>query len=153
MSVYGTRGCSRTDHESCGLSEQQCGPVTRCLSSQVEMESFSRTISAYHTARIVPEWFQVHNAEFQLISWLPNLPDLNTTEHTWGIGERQLRGKNHHVGISRISSSADFLLAKDRPTRYEIGGHNALVLQCIYTACCIDILLLKGTWYISHCKK
>ncbi|GFX90901.1 transposable element Tc1 transposase [Trichonephila clavipes] len=30
-----------------------------------------------HKAKIVLEWFQEHDAEFQLMSWSPNSPDLN----------------------------------------------------------------------------
>ncbi|GFW75448.1 transposable element Tc1 transposase [Trichonephila clavipes] len=32
-----------------------------------------------------------HDAEFQLMSWLPNLPDLNLIEHIWEVMGQQLR--------------------------------------------------------------
>ncbi|GFT49429.1 transposase domain containing protein [Nephila pilipes] len=42
-------------------------------------------------AKIVLEWFQEHGAEFQLMSWPPNSPDLNPIEHIWDVMGRQLR--------------------------------------------------------------
>ncbi|GBN73840.1 hypothetical protein AVEN_10651-1 [Araneus ventricosus] len=41
--------------------------------------------------RIVLEWFEEHTDEFHLMSWKPNLPDLNHMEHIWDVMERQLR--------------------------------------------------------------
>ncbi|GFW70975.1 transposase domain containing protein [Trichonephila clavipes] len=45
----------------------------------------------YQKATIVLEWFQEHDDEFQLMSWPPNAPDLNPTEHIWDVMGRQLR--------------------------------------------------------------
>ncbi|GBN63036.1 Transposable element Tc1 transposase [Araneus ventricosus] len=44
-------------------------------------------------ARIVLEWFEEHTDEFYLMSWPPNSPDLNPTEHIWDVMERQLRSQ------------------------------------------------------------
>ncbi|GFT50543.1 transposase domain containing protein [Trichonephila clavipes] len=41
--------------------------------------------------KIVLEWFQEHDAEFQLVSWPPNSPDLNQIEHIWDVMRWQLR--------------------------------------------------------------
>ena len=35
-----------------------------------------------HMARIALEWIQEHDAEFQLMTWPPDSPDLNPIEHT-----------------------------------------------------------------------
>ncbi|GFU89837.1 transposable element Tc1 transposase [Trichonephila clavipes] len=40
-------------------------------------EIFQQDNTPCHKAKIVLERFQEHGAEFQLTSWLPNLPDLN----------------------------------------------------------------------------
>ncbi|GFW12286.1 transposable element Tcb2 transposase [Trichonephila clavipes] len=42
-------------------------------------------------AKIVLEWFQKHDAEFQLMSSSSNSPDLNQIEHIWDVMGRQLR--------------------------------------------------------------
>ena len=44
-----------------------------------------------HKARIVLEWFQEHDAEFQLMSWLPKLPNLKPIEDILNVMELQLR--------------------------------------------------------------
>nr|XP_042898811.1 uncharacterized protein LOC110282461 [Parasteatoda tepidariorum] len=44
-----------------------------------------------HEAQIALEWFQEHDAEFQLMSWPPNSPDINPIEHIWDVMDRQLR--------------------------------------------------------------
>ncbi|GFU55377.1 transposase domain containing protein [Trichonephila clavipes] len=38
---------------------------------------FQQDNAPCHKAKIVLEWFQEHDAEFQLMSWLPNSPDFN----------------------------------------------------------------------------
>ncbi|GFW71536.1 transposase domain containing protein [Trichonephila clavipes] len=44
-----------------------------------------------HKAKIVLEWFQEHDAEFQLMSWPPKSPYLNQIEHIWDVMSQQLR--------------------------------------------------------------
>ena len=43
-----------------------------------------------HKARIVLEWFQEQDADFQSMSKPFNSPDLNSIEHIWDVMERQL---------------------------------------------------------------
>ncbi|GFW86552.1 transposable element Tcb2 transposase [Trichonephila clavipes] len=52
---------------------------------------FQQDNNPYQKAKIVLEWFQEHDAEFQLTSWLPNSPDLIQIEHIWDVMGRQLR--------------------------------------------------------------
>ncbi|GFV32367.1 DDE_3 domain-containing protein [Trichonephila clavipes] len=36
-------------------------------------------------SKIVLEWFQEHDAEFQLMSWPPNSSDINPIEYIWDV--------------------------------------------------------------------
>ncbi|GFT05987.1 transposase domain containing protein [Trichonephila clavipes] len=47
---------------------------------------FQQDNAPCHKAKIVLEWFQEHDAEFQLMS-----PDLNQIEHLWDVMVEQLR--------------------------------------------------------------
>ncbi|GFW51358.1 transposase domain containing protein [Trichonephila clavipes] len=42
-------------------------------------------------SKIVLEWFQKHDAEFQLMSWPTNSSDINPIEYIWDVMGRQLR--------------------------------------------------------------
>ena len=55
-----------------------------------------------HKARTVFEWFQEHDAEFQLMPWLPNSPDLNPMEHIWDVMERQLKNQVPSGNVSDL---------------------------------------------------
>ncbi|GBM76974.1 hypothetical protein AVEN_161457-1 [Araneus ventricosus] len=92
MGGSGTRSCGRTDHESCELSEHHCGSVAPlhgvCLPNwKWNVPAGQRSVSQ------VLEWFEEHTDEFHLMSWPPNLPDLNPMEHIWDVMERQLRAQ------------------------------------------------------------
>ncbi|GFU97398.1 transposable element Tcb2 transposase [Trichonephila clavipes] len=52
---------------------------------------FQQDNAPCHKAKIVLEWFQEHDAEFQLMSWPPNSLDFNQIEHIWDVMGRQLR--------------------------------------------------------------
>ncbi|GFT39999.1 transposase domain containing protein [Trichonephila clavipes] len=52
---------------------------------------FQQDNAPCHKSKIVLEWFQEHDAEFQLMSWPPNSADLNPIEHIWDVMGRQLR--------------------------------------------------------------
>lgn len=54
---------------------------------------FQQDNAPCHKAKIVLEWFREHDAEFQLMSWPPNSPDINPIEHIWDVMGRQLRGQ------------------------------------------------------------
>ncbi|GBL76894.1 Transposable element Tc1 transposase [Araneus ventricosus] len=54
---------------------------------------FQQDNAPCHKARIVLEWFEEHTDEFHFMSWPPNSPDLNPTEHIWDVMERQLRAQ------------------------------------------------------------
>ncbi|GBM51956.1 hypothetical protein AVEN_194253-1 [Araneus ventricosus] len=86
-----------------------------------------------------------------------NSPDLNPMEHIWDVMERQLRAQTPPCpNISTLRDScldiwcnlspvmyqklvasmprrvAAVLKVKGGATRYLVGGHNVLALQCIY---------------------
>ena len=52
---------------------------------------FQQENASCHEARIALELFQEHGAQFLLMSWQPNSPDLNPIQHIWDVMERQLR--------------------------------------------------------------
>ena len=43
-----------------------------------------------HEAKLVQEWFEVHNNEFQVLTWPPNPPHLNSIEHLWDVLDKQV---------------------------------------------------------------
>ncbi|GBN73951.1 hypothetical protein AVEN_83262-1 [Araneus ventricosus] len=95
MGGSGTRSCGRTDHESCELSEHHCGSVAplhdACLPNwKWNFPAGQRPMSqGSDCVGVVRE----HTDEFHLISWPPNLPDLNPMEHIWDVMEQQLRAQ------------------------------------------------------------
>ncbi|GFU57285.1 transposase domain containing protein [Trichonephila clavipes] len=52
---------------------------------------FQQDNAPCHKAKIVLEWFQEYDAEFQLISWPPHSPDVNQIEQIWDVMGQQLR--------------------------------------------------------------
>ncbi|GFT39382.1 DDE_3 domain-containing protein [Trichonephila clavipes] len=79
LGVYMTRVCGRADHECYRVSEHHCGPVAplhglcfSCWKWNVPTGN-----APCHKAKVVLEWFQEHDAEFRLMSWSPNSPNLN----------------------------------------------------------------------------
>ncbi|GFW05005.1 uncharacterized protein TNCV_597991 [Trichonephila clavipes] len=69
-----TCGCSRADNECYRISENDCGPVAPshglCFSSWKWNNPLDN--APCQKSKIVLEWFQKHDAEFQLMSWPPN---------------------------------------------------------------------------------
>ncbi|GFS79622.1 transposase domain containing protein [Trichonephila clavipes] len=58
--------------------------------------------------KIVLKWFQVHDAEFQLMSCPPNSSDINPIEYIWVVMGRQLRAQR--PPIRNISDFCDSCL-------------------------------------------
>ncbi|GFT22270.1 DDE_3 domain-containing protein [Trichonephila clavipes] len=92
LGISGTRGCGRADHECYRVSEHHCRPVAPLhgLCFPAENGMFQQDNALCHKTKIVLEWFQEHDAEFQLMSWLPNSLDLNPIEHIWDVMGWQL---------------------------------------------------------------
>jgi len=44
-----------------------------------------------HKAKMVQEWFEEHNNEFEVLTWPPNSPDLSPIEHLWDVLNKQVR--------------------------------------------------------------
>ena len=52
---------------------------------------FQQDNAPYHKAKMVQEWFEEHNNEFEVLTWPPNSPDLNPIEHLWDVLNKQVR--------------------------------------------------------------
>ena len=50
--------------------------------------SFSRVNASCHKAKMVQEWFEEHNNEFEVLTWPPNSPDLNSNRASVGCAEQ-----------------------------------------------------------------
>ncbi|GBN30645.1 hypothetical protein AVEN_144307-1 [Araneus ventricosus] len=116
---------------------------------------FQQDNAPCHKARVVLEWFEEHTDEFHLMSWPPNSPDLNPMEHILDVMERQLTAQtlpcpnisalrdrcleilyNLSSHVQKLVASiprrvSAVLKAKEGATRFCVGGHNVLALQCI----------------------
>ena len=57
-------------HDGCGLFQPNNVP---CLKT-----------------KIVQEWFEEHNNEFEVLTWPPNSPDVNPIEHLWDVLDKQV---------------------------------------------------------------
>ena len=44
-----------------------------------------------HKAKMVQEWFEEHNNEFEVLTWPPNSPDLNPIQHLWDVLNKQVQ--------------------------------------------------------------
>lgn len=51
---------------------------------------FEQDNAPCHTAKMVQEWFEEHNNEFEVLTWSPNSQDLNPVEHLWHVLEKQV---------------------------------------------------------------
>ena len=54
---------------------------------------FQQDNAPCHKAKMVQEWFEEHNNEFEVLTWPPNSPDLNPIEHLWDVLNKQVRSK------------------------------------------------------------
>ncbi|KAK3570978.1 hypothetical protein QTP86_031835, partial [Hemibagrus guttatus] len=52
---------------------------------------FQQDNAPCHEAKMVQEWFDEHNNEFEVLAWPPNSPDLNPIEHLWDVLDKQVR--------------------------------------------------------------
>ena len=52
---------------------------------------FQQDNAPCHKAKMVQEWFEEHNNEFEVLTWPPNSPDLNPIEHLWDVLNKQVR--------------------------------------------------------------
>ncbi|KAK3547977.1 hypothetical protein QTP70_001641 [Hemibagrus guttatus] len=44
-----------------------------------------------HKAKMVQEWFDEHNNEFEVLTWPPNSPDLKPIKNLWDVLDKQVR--------------------------------------------------------------
>ncbi|KAE8297395.1 Transposable element Tcb1 transposase Transposable element Barney transposase [Larimichthys crocea] len=52
---------------------------------------FQQENAPYHKAKVVQEWFEEHNNEFEVLTWPPNSPDLNPMGDLWDALDKQVR--------------------------------------------------------------
>jgi len=52
---------------------------------------FQQENAPCHKAKMVQEWFEEHNNEFEVLTWPPNSPDLNQIEHLWDVLNKQVQ--------------------------------------------------------------
>ncbi|KAK3555385.1 hypothetical protein QTP86_015670, partial [Hemibagrus guttatus] len=41
-------------------------------------------------SKMVQEWFDDHNNQFEVLTWPPNSPDLNPVQHVWDVLNKQV---------------------------------------------------------------
>lgn len=111
MSVPGTCGCSRIDHEPHGLSEHHCrsfAPLQIMCFTKGNEVSVKENAQCHMTLTAL-YCFQDHNSEFKLVSLLPNSTDVKPTEYISRVIQssksfREL--KNNNFWISQICMTA-----------------------------------------------
>ncbi|KAK3535233.1 hypothetical protein QTP70_005025 [Hemibagrus guttatus] len=52
---------------------------------------FQQDNAPCHKAKMVQEWFDEHNNQFEVLTWPPNSPDLNPTQLLWDVLDKQVR--------------------------------------------------------------
>ncbi|KAK3519523.1 hypothetical protein QTP70_033853, partial [Hemibagrus guttatus] len=52
---------------------------------------FQQDNAPCHKAKIIQEWFDEHNNEFDVLTWPPNSPDLNPIEHLRNVLDKQVQ--------------------------------------------------------------
>ncbi|KAK3554948.1 hypothetical protein QTP86_001871 [Hemibagrus guttatus] len=52
---------------------------------------FQQDNAPCHKAKMVQEWFDEHDNEFEVLTWPPNSPDLYPIEHLWDVLDKQVR--------------------------------------------------------------
>ncbi|GFX53670.1 transposase domain containing protein [Trichonephila clavipes] len=81
---------------------------------------FQQDNAPNHKATIALECFQEHDAEFQLMSWSSNSPDLNPTEHIWDVMGQQLRVERPPIhNISDLRDRWLYIWHNLSPTIYQ----------------------------------
>ena len=51
---------------------------------------FQQDKASYHKVHIFQEWFEEQINQFQVLTWLPYFPDLNSIEHMWDVLDEQV---------------------------------------------------------------
>ncbi|KAK3525669.1 hypothetical protein QTP70_004315 [Hemibagrus guttatus] len=52
---------------------------------------FQQDNAQCHKAKMVQEWFDKQNNQFEVLTWPPNSPDLNPIQHLWDVLDKQVR--------------------------------------------------------------
>ncbi|KAK3539724.1 hypothetical protein QTP70_012747 [Hemibagrus guttatus] len=52
---------------------------------------FQQDNAPCHKAKMLQEWFDEHNNQFEVLTWAPNSPDLNPIQHLWDVPDKQVR--------------------------------------------------------------
>ncbi|KAK3563503.1 hypothetical protein QTP86_030370 [Hemibagrus guttatus] len=50
---------------------------------------FQQDKAPCHKAKMLQEWFDEHNNQFEVLTWPPNSPDLNPIQHLWDVPDKQ----------------------------------------------------------------
>lgn len=92
--LMGVSGTLVIEHGSYRLSNNIADEFHPYIASLPnENESFQQDNAPCHEVRIVLEWFQEHNSEFQLMLWPSNSLDIKPFEYIFDVIEWRLRAQ------------------------------------------------------------
>jgi len=72
------------------LPKHCCRPCTP-FHGKSGCDLFHQDNAPCHKAKMLQEWFEEHNIEFEVLNWPPSSPDLNPIEHLWDVLNKQVR--------------------------------------------------------------
>ncbi|KAK3572875.1 hypothetical protein QTP86_009313 [Hemibagrus guttatus] len=62
-----------------------------CLTSSSSSPVLSRIMLHATKNKMLQEWFDERNNQFEVLTWPPNSPDLNPIQHLWDVLDKQVQ--------------------------------------------------------------